>query len=242
MSLLAPLGNAVTRLDDVVLLQLNQAMGERPAWDHLMERLLDFDQLKFGLPVYGMVALWFAASPAQAQRRRVLANTLCAAFLGLVLARVLALLLPFRDRPFARPELGWSLPPGFEPQMRTWSAFPSDHAVLAFALVTGIWLVSRRWGWVALAHALIVICLPRVYIGLHHPSDMLVGALIGVALTLTLHRCTDRPANVLLAVEARRPGLFYGVGTIVLYQIISMFLALRQGAVPLFRFLRSIVG
>lgn len=242
MSFMAPLAAAVTQIDDTVLLALNRVMGQHPAWDLLLKRLLDFDQLKFGLPIYGMVALWFRAGPGQADRRRILANTLCAAFAGLVLARVLALCLPFRDRPFVRPELHWQLPAGFEPQMRTWSAFPSDHAVLAFALVAGIWLVSRRWGWLALAHALLVICLPRVYVGLHHPSDILVGALIGIGLTVVLQRLTRNPAGLLLQAEARRPALFYGVGVVLVYQVITMFYALREGAVPFFRFLHTVAS
>lgn len=72
MSFMAPLAAAVTQIDDTVLLALNRMMGQHPAWDLLLKRLLDFDQLKFGLPIYGMVALWFRAGPGQADRRRIL--------------------------------------------------------------------------------------------------------------------------------------------------------------------------
>lgn len=232
----------ITAFDDLLLRALNAQMGLRPAWDHLMERLLDFDQLKFGLPIYLMVALWASDHPGQTQRRRALVNALMAGLAGLALARALALFLPFRMRPFARPELGWVMPDGFEPQMRTWSAFPSDHAVLAFALVAGIWLVSRRWGWVALMHALLVICLPRLYMGLHHPTDLIAGALLGVACTLLLQHGTRRPAHLMLQQAQRRPALFYSASAVVLYQLISMFFALRQGAVPLFRYLHNLTA
>lgn len=232
----------ITALDDALLRALNAHMGQHPAWDHLMERLLDFDQLKFGLPIYLMVAMWASNRPGQGERRRTLINALMGGLAGLIVARSLALLLPFRMRPFARPELTWVLPDGFEPQMRTWSAFPSDHAVLALALVTGIWLISRRWGWIALLHAVLVICLPRLYMGLHHPSDLIAGGLLGVACTLVLQRATRRPAHLMLQQAQHRPAFFYSVSALVLYQMISMFLSLRQGAVPLFRYLNTLAA
>src|SRR5262249_6486194 len=94
----------------------------------------------------------------------------------------LALVLPFRYRPVHEPAMEFQLPYGMMPEaLDGWSSFPSDHAALFFCLTMGLWFVSRRLGIVALLHSIFVISFPRVYEGLHYPSDMLAGAAIGVA-------------------------------------------------------------
>jgi undecaprenyl-diphosphatase len=57
-------------------------------------------------------------------------------------------------------------------------SFPSDHATAAFALAVAIFLYHRRAGWLMLAMAAIV-SLSRVMVGIHYPSDVLAGALLG---------------------------------------------------------------
>lgn len=60
------------------------------------------------------------------------------------------------------------------------SGLPSNHALNFFAaagVVTGI-LRSRAWG-VALFGIGVLVCLSRVYLSKHYPSQVLVGGLIG---------------------------------------------------------------
>ena len=64
------------------------------------------------------------------------------------------------------------------------SSFPSDHAVLFSAITTGIFLVSRRLGIFATIYCLIFIAFPRLYLGLHYATDIIVGALIGAVCTV----------------------------------------------------------
>jgi undecaprenyl-diphosphatase len=64
-------------------------------------------------------------------------------------------------------------------------SFPSDHATAAFAIAVSIWLRNRKVGWLALAMA-IVLAIARVAVGVHYPSDVLAGALIGTACALLL--------------------------------------------------------
>lgn len=66
-------------------------------------------------------------------------------------------------------------------------SFPSDHASIAFAAATAIYLVDRRWGAPLLAIAALI-ALGRVFVGVHYPSDVVVGALLGGLCAYAIHR------------------------------------------------------
>lgn len=231
-------------LDDRCLLWLNSFMGRWPLFDKIVGSLLGTDELKFGVMVAVFYWLWFRYEPPDQRKRGILAMTAFASILGLVVTRVLVTLLPFRDRPFARPELHFHLPTGFDTGLRTWSAFPSDHAVMAFALATGFWMVSRPVGALAFLHATLIICLPRAYYGLHHPSDLIGGALLGVLFVVVLTReALARPVMVrALYFEQRHRGIFYLGFFLLLQQTVVMFNSLRMIVSLLLKLLRSAVS
>ena len=58
-------------------------------------------------------------------------------------------------------------------------AFPSGHATAAFALAYGLFLWDRRVGTVALVVA-VAVGIGRVAVGVHYPSDIIGGALLGI--------------------------------------------------------------
>jgi undecaprenyl-diphosphatase len=102
------------------------------------------------------------------------------ALLGLAIAHVIAELWD-RARPYDAHAASAHLfvPPSSDP------SFPSDHATAAFAIAVSIWLRNRRAGWVALAMATVV-AVARVAVGVHYPSDVIGGAMIGTACALVL--------------------------------------------------------
>lgn len=59
------------------------------------------------------------------------------------------------------------------------NSFPSGHTCAAFAACVA-WFVTlpRKWGTVAVTAA-VCMGLSRLYVGVHYPSDVLVGALVG---------------------------------------------------------------
>lgn len=66
-----------------------------------------------------------------------------------------------------------------------WS-FPSGHATFFFALSTVVYLYDRRWG-TGFFIATIFITVSRVIAGVHYPSDILGGAIIGVLTAYFIH-------------------------------------------------------
>jgi membrane-associated phospholipid phosphatase len=70
------------------------------------------------------------------------------------------------------------------------SSFPSGHTAAAVVLYGGIALITLRWtrrlllrtlAWILAAGAGVTVALSRVYRGMHHPTDVMVGALLGIA-------------------------------------------------------------
>ena len=64
-------------------------------------------------------------------------------------------------------------------QREAGGSFPSGHAAFFFALATGVFFYRKWWGVLFYALAL-AIGLARVAAGLHWPSDILAGAVIGI--------------------------------------------------------------
>ena len=60
------------------------------------------------------------------------------------------------------------------------NSFPSGHTCAAFAAGM-IWLRALPWKWGRVAAPVLAVLmgLSRLYVGVHYPSDVLVGAVIG---------------------------------------------------------------
>ncbi len=62
-------------------------------------------------------------------------------------------------------------------------AMPSGHAAGAFAAAVAVGLVHRRLRWPLLGLAALI-AFSRVWLGVHYPTDVLAGALLGSAIAL----------------------------------------------------------
>jgi undecaprenyl-diphosphatase len=204
------------------------------AWLMDIDSLLVFmavcELLKGGVIVTFFWWAWFRKDRSERDRERMIA-VLIGSLFAMALARVMALSLPFRVRPLHNPELEITLPYTMIPDaLEDWSAFPSDHAVLFFALSTGIWLISRKAGLLAVAYTTLAICFPRIYLGLHHPTDILAGAAIGIGITLLADRFLSRRPMVrsLLRISEEYPGLYYPLFFLFCYQVADLFIGSRD--------------
>jgi membrane-associated phospholipid phosphatase len=231
----------ISAFDNQPIIWLNQLIFKWPAVDLFLTWLATSHITRF-IPMLLVVCwLWFERAPKQALNRQILVETVLAAFAALFIARFLALALPFRDRPLVNPELHLVIP--FESGVRTWSSFPSDHAVLAFALATSLARLSPKIGLWAYFHAAIIICVPRLVFGLHYPSDLIGGALIGIAVALATAQFQRRHgfADLVLEIGHKHPAGFYAIAFLVLFEIGEMFDSIRGMAVYAFSILKHLL-
>lgn len=219
---------AMNPIDSSLVLWFNHFAGWSGTFDGVVKDISDNYLIQAVVPITILYYFWFrrATSPIVRRNREVIIATQLAAVVGVAAARVLALLLPFRDRPLATPALGYHvIDPRWNADVHQWSSFPSDHAVLFFALATGITLLNRRTGLVMLLYAAIVDCLPRIYLGLHYPTDLAAGAVLGSAAVVIAAKprvrkpCADR---ILRGFE-RSPGVAYALMFLCSFQLATMF-------------------
>jgi len=216
--------------DHALILAINQYAGRSRVFDEFVVQLSTTDLLKGGVVLGVLWWLWFSARPdSRAVRVRLLA-TLAAGAIAAVAGRLLADSLPFRARPLHEPRLPFHLPytEGIA-QLRNFSSFPSDHAMLFSALAVGVLFVSRRAGIFLLLWTFFVVLMPRLYMGLHYPSDLLGGMAFGaiIACVLQLRAVRERLAAPLLGWLEYQPASFYATMYLATLQIGTLFADVR---------------
>lgn len=213
-------------IDVEILLFFNGFARKIWSLDYLMVFLSENHLLKGGVLAIILWAFWFQRHSENPFLRQQVISTIVSSFFALFLARALALTLPFRLRPLHDPLLDFKLPYTMSPRMlESWSAFPSDHAVLFMAMAAGIFFISRRVGTAALVYVVFAICLPRIYLGLHYPTDILGGAGLGVVIARLFHieRIRNWLASPALRWLQKSPASFYAFAFFLTYQLADMF-------------------
>ncbi len=98
-------------------------------------------------------------------------------------------------------------------------SFPSDHAGFFITIALGIWLASRRLGWVALGWAVFVILGGKMISGQHTPVDIAAGATVAIVLLsifqyaaqLRVGRVLDKLMPLTLRYSALSSALIFAV-------------------------------
>jgi len=206
-------------------------------FDEFVTWLSESELLKGGVVIAIGCWLWFQNEDAQETHETLLA-AIMASFPALAIARVLSWVVN-RTRPLMETRHLFRLPYGQTPRWEGPSSFPSDHAVLFFAVATGIFFASRRMGWFVFFYVSIVICLPRIYLAEHYATDILAGAAIGVFMTWLANTSRIRKPLTGWALRSRetRPGLFYSCLFIVTYQMAELF----DPAIKMLKVAKSII-
>jgi len=109
------------------------------------------------------------------QTRKAGFSALCAMLIGLIVVNFTIKPLVSRPRPWLVIKNFVNLVPEHDP-----NSFPSGHTNAAFAFALAVCMSApRRWMKAAAVCAAVVMGLSRLYVGVHFPSDVLAGAVIG---------------------------------------------------------------
>lgn len=208
--------------DRPVTLFLNSFARASHLFDRAMQMLQGFDAFK-GVAAFTLVYAAFATNPGFRTRLRLVAGCVAAA-LAAGLGRAMQIFLPASARPKFDASLAWSPPYGGSDALRDWSSFPSDHATLLFGVACAVFLVDRRLGLLTLGIAVLV-NFARVYTGLHYPTDIVGGALLGCAFVLGAAAAADRIeiSDSLVQWTRAHPGLLAAGGFFCAVQAAMLF-------------------
>ena len=182
-------------MDGAIVRWLNDGVGALAPLDAVVRVLVS----DFFVPVTGSLVLfgfWLRGRGAERFANQV-ATIVGASSVGVangVTAFINAQF--FRPRPFLDNELTLLF---YEP---TDSSFPSNAAAVGFALATAVFVRHRGMG--AALYALAALwALARVYAGVHYPTDVIGGAVVGIAsgiaMTLLWRRLIAVPRAILRA-------------------------------------------
>ena len=176
--------------------------------------------------------LWFESNSESTKAKLLLG--LGAAVAAVILSRGLQLTLPTHIRPLLDPVPGFNIPPGVDLiGLNEWNSVPSDHGCVYFALATVIWRRSHMLGLLGLLPALIG-SLPRFYLGYHYPSDVVLGAILGISVVMLVENYGPETfARRAVRFEQQRPGIFYFWAFLLTFEVSVLFGDIRQIGVGL---------
>jgi undecaprenyl-diphosphatase len=151
---------------------INNLAGHNAFLDGLM-RLLVNEYFLTTIMALILVIFWFEGQDRDQRERNQ--SAILRAVVALSVANIilkLCNLIYSRPRPFANHEVNLLF---YQP----WdSSFPSNPATVGFSIAIAVWLYHRRLGTLLLVLATLF-GLSRIYCGVHYPSDVIAGALLG---------------------------------------------------------------
>jgi undecaprenyl-diphosphatase len=136
------------------------------------------------------------------------------------------------------------LPYGMKPSdFEGATSLPSDHAALFYALAAGMFFISRGMGVLSIVYATLLIAFPRVYLGLHYPTDIILGACIGITACLfcNLSVINEKVSRPIQGWSDTKAALFYPAFFLISYQIADIFESSRDLFWSTYIILRAII-
>lgn len=161
-------------LDTSALLAINSLAKLYP-FDAFFKLIVN----EYFVPVLlSLALLFFWVIPPKRNKEVVLLSAISVGIVDLLIKIVN--LSFFRARPFVHHAVTLLY---YKP---TDSSFPANSAAVAFAIAYSVWLYNRRVGNVLLVIAALY-ALSRVAVGVHYPSDVLAGAILGIGVSSVVY-------------------------------------------------------
>lgn len=207
-ALLMSFTSRLADLNNQLSLLVNSLAGRSWLFDNTVAFFQDNDLAKAGVIGCCFLAAWYGGKTMEATnaRRKILITTLIAAVFVIGTTKVLSRTI-FLPRPDIQTQKIFRLEgdqlvemkrmptriPLDEASQKDYRAllngdvqtndlgsFPSDHAGFFITIALGIWLASRRLGWVALGWTVFVILAGKMISGQHTPVDILAGSTVAI--------------------------------------------------------------
>jgi undecaprenyl-diphosphatase len=226
--------------DLLIITWVNQFSNLNLTFDKTVYVIADNHLLKGGVIMGLLWWVWMRDGASFVTPGLHAVRTIGGTFLAILVARAMQNLLPGRLRPMQEPTLDFLMPYGTPPPgIVELSSFPSDHAVMFFALSTALFFAVRALGVAACLWTIVVICLPRIYLGYHYPSDIIAGALVGTLIMIPVMRVPlpSTIPSILGRIQVKHPGLVFAGIFLLTLQMSTMFENSRRllaGAVQVF--------
>lgn len=157
-------------LDVKIFFLLNDLTKQSKIFDNLIVFFASYFQ--YFLVAVFLLLLFFSAHERRKKFRIFLVTTLSAIIARFGITELIRFFY-HRPRPFTTyqvrqllPESGWS--------------FPSGHAAFFFAVATAIYFYNKKWG-TGFFIASILMNISRIIGGVHYPSDIVGGMIVGIA-------------------------------------------------------------
>ena len=211
--ILLSVGGWLMGLNDQLSLAINSVAGRSWMFDSLVALFLDNDLAKAGVIGCCFLAAWYSGKGiAATNRRKILLTTIVAAVCVIAITKTLSKTV-FLPRPAIQSQRLYKLEGDQLTEMKRMpvrtpldeesqkehlelvsgnleandlGSFPSDHAGFFLVISFGIWLASRRLGWVALGWTLLVILAGKMISAQHTPLDIAAGAFVALAVLAVL--------------------------------------------------------
>lgn len=173
---------AVHAFDDAVDRRVDRARGRHPAIDRTMYGVSELGDWSL---IWHLIGVGQALLPGRTPMSAVRLSTILGAESLLVNGGVKSL---FRRQ---RPEWGDDAPRPHKLRQPLSSSFPSGHASSAFT-AAGV-LAQGDPLWPAYYALAVVVASSRVYVKIHHASDVVAGAALGATLAVIARRVWPKP-------------------------------------------------
>lgn len=225
-------GGLLSGLDQAILCWINSFAAGHPA-QHKIIAGMSSNGFFRGLPIFFLISvLWFSARIDEERRSRMLAGLMATCLLTLFSVYLQSHLF-WHLRPLLNPGLHLKVDPE---EALSWigyhgnNSFPSDTATLYWGLAAVVFLERRGWGLLAFLWTIFIIGIPRVYTGIHYPSDIVAGAMLG---SLTLFVGTYLPpvktgAKKIVQVLSPWPGMLDTSFAVVMADMFNLFEGTRH--------------